>query len=220
MIGRRSLLICALGGLVGACSERLDAVSKTVAFAVTGMPDALPSREAIETMPYATLAAKIGNGPRSLLVLGEIAPDGRLHWVSADRAVIVTRKGRLMRTAGMPTDLAGTRFIGDDPVGMPLARTPPPLRRLVDIPALRAFSVPIDSKFDLGGDEEFTILGVVRKLQVLKEACVSEEMGWKFENKYWRDPGTGFCWASTQHFAPDMPPIETWTLKPAGGAAA
>ena len=185
-------------------------------FAVAGLPDPPIQRAAITKLPYATMAAKIGKGPRALLVLGRYdGPD--LHWISGDRAVIVTRGGRVVKTAGLPENLKDTRAFGDDPVASGLHRieTPVSFVRYVDIDRGRRYGLPIHSSFELVGKERITIVEVEFETVLVREINEARTINWDFENLYWADAFDGFVWKSRQHIARSYPAVDIEVLKPA-----
>ena len=60
--------------------------------------------EVIKEIPYASMLVKIGNGPKALMILEKISDD-EYTWVSADEIYLVTRNGRIIKTAGLPNNL-------------------------------------------------------------------------------------------------------------------
>jgi hypothetical protein len=184
--------------------------------AIRGLPDVPLTREQINDLPYATLAAKVGKGPRSLLVLGSYEGED-LHWVSADRGVLVTRRGRVMKTVGFSQNLWHTETLGEDPVG----RQDIPWhegissKRLLDIVPENYFSIPVHSTFQGVGEETIEILSLRFPTLVIREQCTAPLLKWRFENQYWADRNSGFIWRSRQHFVPALPPVFMEILKPA-----
>ena len=116
LISRRHVVF---GGLaLAGCGESKLARTIVDAYqlAIVGRPDVPINRSTVTNLPYASIAAKIGKGPKSLLILWRQEQDD-LHWLSADNAAIVTRKGRVVKTAGLPEILVDTRSLSTDPVG-------------------------------------------------------------------------------------------------------
>jgi len=182
---------------------------------VSGAPDTPISPEYVANLPYASMAAKIGRGPRTLLVLGRFdGPD--LHWISEDKTAVVTRNGRVTRTTQIGRDLIDTQGIEDDPVATGNMAFEGTHVRTVDLAdPTAAFGIPITSTFRVVAQETIKILD--REFDTLKveELNIASTVRWEFENMYWFDFQTGFMWKSVQHFARDTPPIETEILKPA-----
>ena len=205
---------------IAACttSPVLTSALNNVRIASVGFPDTPVTRAQVDASPYASLFARIGKGPRSLLVLAEVAGP-ELRWLSADKAMLVTRQGRIVKTAGLTDDLTATRFArGGDVLGREAScLSGASLERLIDLQARFRYGTPILSSFRLEGPEEITILerryNTVRVVE--KNHCPL--LDWTFENTWWVDATTGFVWKSLQWVTPDMPVFEVAALKVAGG---
>ena len=182
---------------------------------VSGAPDVPISREYVTNLPYASIAAKIGRGPRSLLTLGRYdGPD--LHWISADDVAVVTRNGRVIRTAGIAVGLRDTQGLNDDPVTSGTFDFDGIHTRIVDLEDLtRTYGVPISSAFEVVGRETITILERDYDTLAVREFNDAATIRWAFQNFFWFDFQTGFMWKSEQHFARNTPPLEIEVLKPA-----
>ena len=175
------------------------------------------SRAQVAQIPYATVLAKIGRGPQSLLVLGRI-DDQDLHWISADRNVFVTRNGRLMKTVGLPANLVHTRLAGPDPLTTGAAvgaSTQAGLVRYVDVMPGNYFDAGVAARYELVGEERIEIVELEYDCIVVRERNDVPVMDWTHENRFWIDSSSGFVWRSLQHFAPGIPPVEVSITKPA-----
>ncbi len=214
---RRHLLATAGAGLAAACTDvRIGDVYQAAFNLVRGFPDVPLTREQVARLPYASMRAKIGRGPRSLLILARYAGSD-LHWVSADRTLFATRRGRLVKTAGIPANLKDTRFIGADPVARGLHRLEGPVdaRRIIDIDRGHAFNIPVTAWLEPIRHERIEILGLTFDTVVVRERNVAELLDWRFENTFWADRATGFIWKSVQHIVDLFAPLEFEILKPA-----
>lgn len=212
------MLIAALVLAFGACSNLpvLSSVEKAAEFALFGQPDVPLQRSAIEKLPYASIRAKMGKSGHVLMVLGRY--DGTdLHWISADKVALVTRGGRLVKSAGLPENLKYTGFAGDDPVsgGLHRLRERVALRRVVDIDAGSRYGLAVTSTLEPLGSELIEILERSYETVVVRETNVIELLNWEFQNFYWADAKTGFVWKSIQYTTPGLPPVEIEILKPA-----
>lgn len=217
IMSRRHLLMVVLGFMLSGCGRfAMPPVVDSLRLAWKGVPDTPISRDQIDRLPYASIYAKAGQGPRSLLVLGRYDQED-LHWISADRGVLVTRNGRLVKTVGFPTDLIETIMVDKDPIISGQLDLPPDAtyRRTVDIMPGTHFQVQVTSRFEKLGKQVIVILGKEYETLVIRELAEAPVLGWKFENTYWADLHSGFIWRSIQHYAPDLPPIEIEVLKPA-----
>ena len=180
-----------------------------------GIPDTPLSRGQVSKIPYASIGAKIGKGPRSLMILAHIRADG-LHWVSADRAVVVTRGGRVVKTAGLPENLRDTRFDGQDPVNKSLhqLKQPASFQRRLDFDGDRYFGLVAESTFEPIEEQTLTIVEIEFKLILVRERVRAQTINWDHDNYYWVDVFDGFVWKSRQHIARSFAPIEIEILKP------
>jgi len=216
----RRAALTALGLIpLAACGtgSQLADSARTFRDAVLGSPDLPLTRAQIARLPYASMRARIGNGPQGLLILARIdGPD--LHWMAADYTVIVTRGGRLVRTANLPIDnLKETLFIGaPDPVREGLHRLSQGhayVERHIDFEKDRRYGMPIVSDFRIARRERLNILEIDFDCVLVEERNQARAMNWSFENRYWASVGNGFVWRSVQHIAKGMPPITMEILK-------
>jgi len=219
---RRTVLSIGLGLCVGGCLDTLDnpvlSNASTVAKnLILGYPDLAMKREAISKLPYASMAARIGRGPQSLLILSRLEGADQ-HWISPDRAVLVTRGGRVVKTYGFPENLRDTMTGPDDPVDRRLHLLAGPLeytrRMALDVPS--PYEVDVDSRFETVGPETITVFEVELETIVVRERNTARQVNWSFENTYWVDNIDGYVWQSTQHIARSFPPVVAQVLKPPG----
>ena len=181
-----------------------------------GLPDIPVVLEAIENLPYATMRAKLGRSGWVIMVLGRYERD-LLHWISSDKITLVTRGGRLVRTAGLPEDLVGTNFVGDEPLARAGERIPEQLApsRTIDLRPQNLFGIPVLTTLIVEGPRPIEISGQHYSTIQIREPASIELFDWEFENLVWVDAQTGFVWKSLQYISPDLPPVEMEILKPA-----
>ncbi len=216
--GRRQFIAFGAAALATGCqtSPLLGNFYEAVRFLAFGQPDVEITRQLIDKIPYASISAKIGRGPRSLLVLGRMERRD-LHWLSADRATVVTRHGRVVATAGFPENIRATNSLSEDPLGESphrLARTVG-FSRTVDIDKGNHYGLPIESTFTPLGAARIEIVDLELETVLVEEANSAHAVDWSFHNYYWVDKLDGFVWKSVQHVARSFPPIEIEVLKPA-----
>jgi len=180
------------------------------------MPDVEITREIVDKIPYASISAKVGKGPRSLLILGRYEGED-LHWLSADNATVVTRAGRVIKTSGFPENVKATDYLGTDPVSQDLHKLSKPrgFSRSIDIDKGNLYGLVLDSRFIPRGQVEITIAELDLKTVLVEEINTARTIDWKFSNYYWVDAFDGFIWKSVQHIVRSFPPIEIEVLKPA-----
>lgn len=194
----------------------LQHASQALDSALLGYRGVPLSRKRIDAVPYASMAARIGSGPRSLIILDSFDGD-RLIWVSADHVALVTRGGRIVESAGLPQNLVGTQFLRADPVMdiLSVGNSGSAAERLVSLVPPDQYDLPIISHFTPAGDEAIEIVGLRFNTIKFQEHCVCRDIGWRFTNHYWADNRTGFIWKSQQHIHPQLPVVAFDVLKPA-----
>lgn len=216
-LSRRQLFAAGSVALLGGCfdSPIVTKLPDAIRFAVLGVPDVPLQRAAIAKLPYATISAKIGRGPRSLLVLARIE-HSNLHFLSADRVALVLRKGRLVRTAGLPESVRETRSAGADPVaGLHVLSGVGEHVRYLDLEPGGRYGVPVLSTYERLGPEKITVLEIEFDTIRVRERNRALTLRWHFENEFWVDPADGFVWRSRQHMTRGLPAAEIDILKPA-----
>ena len=198
-------------------SNVAETVITAYRFAVSGQSGPLIDRETVSSLPYASIAAKIGKGPRSLLILWR-QDRGELHWLSADGAAVVTKNGRVVKTAGLPETIRETGFLAPDPLeaGLHEASSFAVGRREIELEVegtrQRVF---VDSTFRRIRPRRIEITEVELDTILVEEHCRATEISWKFQNRYWVDPFDGFVWRSEQTIARSFDQIMIEILKPA-----
>ena len=219
-LSRRLALLTIPGFFASSCSETFRSASESFSLIAGNQEDAPISRDKVDSIPYASIAAKIGKGPRSLIILGRV--NGyNLHWISADRKSLVTRDGRLVQTAGLQGNLRRSRPLDPDPLpelGRGSRAAPAAtMRRLLDLGEPERYGIMIGSRFQDLGPESVVIADLEWDTRHIRETCRAREIKWGFENDYWVDRQHGLVWKSVQHFHPEMPPVVMELLKPHAG---
>jgi len=187
----------------------------TLAASVSGRPDANPriSREYTDKLPYASMQTWFEGGVKALLVLGEVLPDGRLVWHSAERQTITTFGAYVVSALGFDRELRSAGLQGEwkpNPLLMPAARE---AKRLLDLSVDGdRHQVALASKFTQGSPEDVEILGRSYRLTPVTEQ-VSHLRRVRFKNQYWVDAATGRCWKSRQTIVPTVPALNIEILK-------
>jgi len=221
----RRRVLAALGAIAGAglagCSNSTYELVK--ATYESGHPahrggDGYPmSAEQIAQLPYATLGVRVHGGAAGVMVLAKYQGDD-LVWASVDHVVFTTRGGRLVQTAGMPRDLAGTQSLSGDPLLAPPRPWPEgdiEVRRLIDLRDPVLFSVPVNSKLHAVGTEDIRILDNTRHTVHVREEVNVPQWRWTTHNDYWIGIDDGRVWRSDTRYCPEVPAIRLELLKPA-----
>ena len=159
--------------------------------------------EVIKEIPYASMLVKIGNGPKALMILEKISDD-EYTWVSADEIYLVTRNGRIIKTAGLPNNLKE--------IISPFNGWNSELFKINDFVSYKTFTDPplknlkVVSNYFLNNPAEEDLLFGSKKLKLIEEEIYSGEVGWSETNKYWLD-NDNFVWKSVQYISPRLPKI-------------
>lgn len=175
------------------------------------------STDQIEAIPYASIGVRIGGSAPVVMILASIN-GGNLHWASADRIVLITERGRLVKTIGMPRDLIGTRWTGSDALLSTLHQQTGSgeagVGRIIDLRPKDDFSVPVESRYEWLGEESLSLLGRERRTVLVAERVTVRKWRWKAENRYWFDADNGRLLKSRQQYCPEVPAITLEVLKP------
>jgi hypothetical protein len=208
----RSLLIL-LTCFLTACTQDSDVVraGNVLLQAVTGSIEKIP-RERAAAIPYATMGMQLGSSAQVLLVLGTANQD-ELDWFAGEQVFVATRRGRVIRTAGLPYDLGGVHPLSTAPAARTGGGTVPTLLSL-DFPDLGVFGASAQCSSRDMGEEGIEILGARILTRHIVEHCAVQVMRWNFDNEYWTDKMTGYVWRSSQHIHPKAPPLILEVLRP------
>lgn len=210
-LGAGGLLAGALAGCAGS-SPAMRTLGAVMNQRFGGDPF---TREQVESLPYATLAVSLGSLPRAMLVLMRIEGED-MHWVAADKGVVVTRHGRIVKTVGLADgNLANTVMLETDPLA-PTGnwRQSRRWRRSLDWQPGSEFGVTLSADWQPEGAEEIhTFMGPRRLLRV-REVGLASPGDRVLENRFWIEEETGRVVASLQQIAPKIPAIKMEVLKP------
>jgi group 4 capsule polysaccharide lipoprotein GfcB/YjbF len=177
-----------------------------------GTPDTV-SLEQASAVPYATIGVRVNDEPQMMLVLAADEAGDHL-WTSKARAAVTTRYGRVVRTSGLPVNIDGVNYNGEDPV-QTVARSGQATEsmRTSDFWDLNRFSIPLRCVTESRGADHVTILGKSIATVRVDQTCESPSIDWSFTDSFW--VGTsGLVWKSIQHYHPNAAPIEIEVLRP------
>jgi hypothetical protein len=180
----------------------------TFRYALQGFPDADVTPQQALQLPYASMFARIGEGPKSLVILAEWSPPLAM-WIGADKSQFYMRHGIVERSAGLTYDLTTSS-----------QQTPPwaggSLESLyvVDFKYRGLFGLRAESTWQKGEASLQQLDSGVRLLTPWEQQVRIPLIDWEIENTYWVDEATGFVWASQQTISPDMPALRYEILKP------
>lgn len=181
-------------------------------------PDRSPTYtpELIASVPFATIG--LAAGPtRMIPVALDTIRNGEHVWLTDDPYAIVTRGGRIIRTAGFDRNLSITREAGADPVaegGLHRIQETVETRRLIDFNDDLVFGIEAKCRLIPKDEDVISILELDHLVRVVKERCYAPRVHWRFTNRHWVDLQTGRVWRTHQHFHPLMPPLTIEVLRP------
>jgi hypothetical protein len=209
---RHALALLGAAGLARCGSNSdIDYTTLKALYQGTMQPSSI-AREDAARIPYASIGVRIDGGPQTLLVLATVT-GADLLWTSSAQVAVVTRGGRVMKTAGFRENLGATLFQDSDP----LARMITPGEkniRFVDLPGQDAYTMPIESSYGSATPETIAILGASLQTLHLIEENRCAERNWNFQNHFWLDPGNRFVWRSAQTLTPKGPALDIEVLRP------
>jgi hypothetical protein len=166
-------------------------------------------------VPYASIGVRIGTSAQALLVLA-YSSDSDFLWVSGKSVSLTTRNGRLVRTAGFESNLAG--FMSGP--GLPETETattwsePRSFSWFADFSSPARFSVQVKCERTPDGPESIALLGTTIQTLKVEERCTAAALDWSFTNVFWVDAKSGFVWKSIQYVTPDLDPLDIEVMRP------
>lgn len=161
-------------------------------------------------VPYASVGVRLGSRGQIMLVLAT-ETDGLLMWTSDAKISILTRDGRIVRTAGLGRDLSAYSY------KMVSTASGTTVAWQADFKDMNLAQIPGTCERSQPRDETILILGKSIRTRRIDERCRAQghELSWSFTNTFWIDPDSGMVWRSIQHIHPQMPSLEIVTLRPA-----
>ncbi len=170
-------------------------------------------RERAAAVPYATMGMELGSSAQALLILGTVTQD-ELDWFAGEQVFVRTRKGRVIRTAGLPYDLGGLRSLSTNSMLDGAGANSAVKLLTLDFPDLGVFGATAQCSRKDAGDDNVEILGSRIPTRHIVEHCTVEALRWSFDNEYWEDRMSGYVWRSSQHIHPKSPPLILEVLRP------
>lgn len=202
----------ALTILLSGCSQRFETVNDTLKEAVFGFDDVNMTTGQIEQLPYASAYFRINDGQQIFMVLAfaDVNPENnqtQLKWVSSDKAMIVTEKGRIVKTLNLPEYNLAERSSLDG-----TWQEANHSRSRYDWPASN-YGFNAESEYALRGNETIQTPIWTKKLSVWEETVHFTALNNSIENTYWLDEDNNVL-KSVQYIGPNMTRIEFSILKP------
>jgi len=162
------------------------------------------TRADIEGQPAGVLGAQVEGGLKGLVVW-QRREAGYDYWRSGNGVIVVTERGRLIRTSGFPQDQLASRLVsGLEPVGLPMDRSRNyRFSRELD---LLPDQYGLEAAFDLSysGQKTIDLLGQSRQVEEWEEIVRFPRSRKKWKQLLQIDAETGEVLRSIQHVGHDM----------------
>ncbi|KHT61657.1 lipoprotein YmcC precursor [Photobacterium gaetbulicola] len=220
--------------LLTGCSQNFKDVNDTLGLAFFGEDDAALSTSDISQLPYASLYARVEDGPQAFMVLAlaEQAPylgisthtkEGNslkpplLKWLSSDKGMLVTQAGRLVKTLNLPQgNVIGVQSNFNDPLALGLHKpnTPTNWQFILDWQPGYHYGYQALSQFEAQGKQVIMVNEKPVDVLYFVETVSVERLNLSYSNEYWLSPSNGQVIKTRQKLAPSLPYIELTILKP------
>ncbi|RWX56605.1 YjbF family lipoprotein [Photobacterium chitinilyticum] len=219
-----------ISAILSGCSQKFNDVNDTVNLALFGETDTKLTQDEIQNLPYASIYARVADGPQAFMVLALAEPKIslnkhqtppaqaiRLKWMSSDNGMLVTENGRIVKTLNLPQgNLIDTSSSEPDPLtlGLHLSSTPTSWQRSIDWQPDYHYGYTLRSEF--ARQKDAVILSNDTPIEALHftETVTASSLGIEYQNDFWLHPITGKVLKSRQKLAPSLPYVEITLLKP------
>ncbi|MET2847601.1 YjbF family lipoprotein [Vibrio owensii] len=209
----RLLVALPILSLTVGCTQKFNDVSATVQDAYNNYIDVELTPDEIEAVPYASAYLKIGSQKQVFVVLAfaehnPLTDKTQLKWVSADKAMIVTENGHIVKTIGLQTsNLAG--IYGHIPTYSNASTT---FSLSYDWSENDRYGFPASVLRTYKGKD--TVNTPISSIQtdVYKETVSFTSLSESVDNLYWVN-SSGQVIKTLQHLGPNMVPVELTILK-------
>ncbi len=210
---KRSLLILPFISLMFGCTQKFNDVSATIQEAYGNYIDIEMTPQEIEAVPYASAYLRIGNQKQVFVVLAfaEQSPltgNTQLKWVSADKAMLVTENGHIVKTLKLQNNnIAGV--YGSVPA---YNKSSANYALSYDWEEQYRYGFPAHVKRTYLGEDVVTTPISSHSADLYRETVEFPTLSKTVENYYWVN-NEGQVIKTQQHLGPSMAPIELTILK-------
>ncbi|MBN7767076.1 YjbF family lipoprotein [Pectobacterium sp. CHL-2024] len=201
--------------LLTGCSQNMEQVGKTFKLAFLGQDDTHVTAKQVANTPYASAYLKVGKAPQAFVVLA-FAEQNQLKWIGADKNIVATQHGRLVKTQGFGEDITYVDNLQQDPLTLGLLKTSTPMTWQSRVEWAQVFRGGYDTRsvFQARGKEIVKILDTSRELLRFDEQVTVPALNESYTNSYWLDPANGSVVQSQQYMGPGMALVTFTVLKP------
>lgn len=209
----RLLIALPLLSLIFGCTQKFNDVSATVQEAYSNYIDVELTPEEIEAVPYASAYLKIGDQKQVFVVLAfaeknPLTGNTQLKWVSADKAMVVTENGHIVKTIGLQTtNLAG--IYGTVPE---YSKSSEQYVLSYDWADKYRYGFPAKVERSRQGQETVVTPISSTVTDVYTEVVTFTSLEESVDNQYWVN-SKGEVVKTRQHLGPNMVPVELTILK-------
>ena len=209
----RLLIALPLMSSIFGCTQKFNDVSATVQEAYSNYIDVELTSEEIEAVPYASAYLKIGDQKQVFVVLAfaeknPLTGNTQLKWVSADKAMVVTENGHIVKTIGLQTtNLAG--IYGTVPE---YSKSSEQYVLSYDWADKYRYGFPAKVERSRQGQETVVTPISSTVTDVYTEVVTFTSLEESVDNQYWVN-SKGEVVKTRQHLGPNMVPVELTILK-------
>ncbi|EAQ67260.1 putative regulator [Marinomonas sp. MED121] len=202
--------------MLSGCSQKFEDTFSTINTSINGYLDVDLSDSQLEKLQYDSVYVKINNGKQILMILALIENNKetgqeQLKWVSADKVMLITENGRIVKTLGLNHNLVDLRKENSS-----LASPPNTLRENSFI-----YSWMPDYRYNFRAISH--ISHIKNEILHLSDWSVSTQYtiesikfdsfkNHSFENRYWRNEANRTV-KTIQYIGPNMDKIEMHFIK-------
>ena len=210
---KRLLVILPVLSLMFGCTQKFNDVSATVQEAYGNYIDVELTPEKIAAVPYASAYLKLGDQKQVFVVLAfaeqnPVTGKIQLKWVSADKAMVVTENGHIVKTVNLQNNnIVGV--YGNVPA---YTSTNTEYMLSYDWAEQYRYGFPAQITRTYQGKEVVTTPLSSTSADVYRESVEFPSLSETVENRYWVN-GEGQVVKTRQHLGPNMVPIELTILK-------
>lgn len=196
------------------CSQQFALLGQTMKLAIWGQDDTDLTPQQVAKVPYASAYIKVGEAPRAFMVLA-FAENGLLKWVAADKNMVATHDGRVVKTQGFGEDIQHVANQEHDPLHLGLLKAGTPMRWQTEVSWSQVMrgSYELQSSFENRGREPLVILGRTYQTVRFDELVTVPALNKRYTNQYWVNASTGQVMQSRQYMGPDMALVQFTALK-------
>lgn len=208
---RLSLLLVCL--LLQACSATTKGLGSSLWHSIAGTDGVQLTDDDIQNMRYASQYMSINGGPQLFVVLA-YDEDGQQKWVTQDRAMINTARGRVVKTTGLGDNLQQVTGLAEDPLAKAnqIVDGAGWTRQMTWTERQQVRSATARSSFTWDGTDTLKVGSSVTPVRILDEEITAAGKTW--HNRFWVDT-EGQIRRSKQFIGPNYWPITTVLLKAA-----